>query len=88
MPPIVGIDLGTTNSLVAILRDDRPEIIPDPVTGAALLPSAVSLLPDGSFVVGAAARQRAALHPRGGILSVKRFMGDRKSTRLNSSHRT
>ncbi|MFM7142000.1 MAG: Fe-S protein assembly chaperone HscA [Alphaproteobacteria bacterium] len=75
MPPIVGVDLGTTNSLVAILRDDRPEIIPDPVSGAALLPSAVSLLPDGSFVVGATARSRAALHPRGGILSVKRFMG-------------
>ncbi|MEI8357433.1 MAG: Fe-S protein assembly chaperone HscA [Deltaproteobacteria bacterium] len=75
MPFIVGIDLGTTNSLVAVMRDDRPEIIPDAASGAPLLPSAVSLLPDGSFLVGAGARRRASLHPRSGILSVKRFMG-------------
>ena len=75
MARIVGIDLGTTNSLVAVMRDDRPEILPDPHTGAPLLPSAVSLLPDGSFLVGEAARRRAALHPRSSILSVKRFMG-------------
>jgi len=75
MPFIVGIDLGTTNSLVAVMRDDRPEIIPDAASGAPLLPSAVSLLPDGSFLVGAGARRRASLHPRSGILSAKRFMG-------------
>jgi Fe-S protein assembly chaperone HscA len=72
---IVGIDLGTTNSLVAVMRDDRPEILPDPHSGSPLLPSAVSLLPDGSFLVGDAARRRAALHPHASILSVKRFMG-------------
>ena len=70
MPFIVGIDLGTTNSLVAVMRDDRPAIIPDAASGAPLLPSAVSLLPDGSFLVGAGARRRASLHPRSGILSV------------------
>jgi Fe-S protein assembly chaperone HscA len=75
VPRIVGIDLGTTNSLVAVLRDDRPEILPDPHNGSPLLPSAISLLPDGSFLVGESARRRAALHPRGSILSVKRFMG-------------
>ena len=75
MPFIVGIDLGTTNSLVAVMRDDRPAIIPDAASGAPLLPSAVSLLPDGSFLVGAGARRRASLHPRRGLLSVKRFMG-------------
>jgi molecular chaperone DnaK (HSP70) len=72
---IVGIDLGTTNSLVAVMRGDQPEILPDPHTGARLLPSAVSLLPDGTFLVGEAARRRAALHPRSSVLSVKRFMG-------------
>ncbi|HEY8516861.1 MAG TPA: Fe-S protein assembly chaperone HscA [Candidatus Binatia bacterium] len=74
MARIVGIDLGTTNSLVAVMRGDKPEIIADR-SGARLLPSAVSLLPDGTFLVGEAARRRAALHPRSSILSVKRFMG-------------
>jgi len=72
---IVGIDLGTTNSLVAVMRGERPEILTDPRSGAPLLPSAVSLLPDGTFLVGDSARRRAALHPRSSILSVKRFMG-------------
>lgn len=75
MARIVGIDLGTTNSLVAVMNGDRPEILVDPLSGASLLPSAVSLLPDGSVLVGDAARRRATLHPRSSILSVKRFMG-------------
>ena len=75
MARIAGIDLGTTNSLIAVMRDERPEILPDPHSGAPLLPSAVSLLPDGTFLVGEAARKRAALHPQSSILSVKRFMG-------------
>ena len=76
MPPrIVGIDLGTTNSLVAYMDDDRPALVEDAKTGNTLLPSAVSRLEDGSFVVGEVARQRARLHPRDSILSVKRFMG-------------
>ncbi|MBM4243329.1 MAG: molecular chaperone DnaK [Deltaproteobacteria bacterium] len=75
MARIVGIDLGTTNSLVAVMRDGRPEILPDPHTGSPLLPSAASLLPDGTFLVGESARRRAALHPHASILSVKRFMG-------------
>ncbi|MDG2307947.1 MAG: molecular chaperone DnaK [Candidatus Binatia bacterium] len=76
MPPrIVGIDLGTTNSLVAYMNGDRPEIIPDPGSGDSLLPSAISRLDEGSFVVGEVARQRARLHPKSSVLSVKRFMG-------------
>ncbi len=75
MSRIVGIDLGTTHSLVAVMRGDRPEILADPHDGSTLLPSAVSLMPDGAFLVGEAARRRAALHPRSSILSVKRFMG-------------
>ena len=75
MPRIVGIDLGTTNSLVASMGETGPVILPDPSSGTALLPSAVSLLSDGSFLVGEAARQRAVLHPESSILSVKRFMG-------------
>ncbi|MBM4266508.1 MAG: Fe-S protein assembly chaperone HscA [Deltaproteobacteria bacterium] len=76
MPRVVGIDLGTTNSLVGFLDEDgRPQIVPDPSTESPLLPSAVSRLPDGSFLVGETARRRAVLHPRSSILSVKRFMG-------------
>ena len=75
MDRVVGIDLGTTNSLVAILEDGGPRVLPDPDTGARLLPSAVSFLPDGEIVVGQRARQLAAEHPLDTILSVKRFMG-------------
>ncbi len=75
MARIVGIDLGTTNSLVAVMDGERPRILPDPASGAVLLPSAISLLPDGSFVVGETARRRARLYPRSSLLSVKRFMG-------------
>ncbi len=76
MPPrIVGIDLGTTNSLVAYMNGERPEILADPSTAEALLPSAISRLEDGAFVVGETARRRARLHPESSVLSVKRFMG-------------
>jgi Fe-S protein assembly chaperone HscA len=72
---IVGIDLGTTNSLVAVLTDDGPRVLADPATGERLLPSAVTFLPDGEVVVGTRAREMAAEHPFDTILSVKRFMG-------------
>jgi molecular chaperone HscA len=73
---VVGIDLGTTNSLIAVPGEGgRAVIVPDPDTGARLLPSAVSYLPDGDVLVGAAARARALEHPLETILSVKRFMG-------------
>ncbi len=73
---VVGIDLGTTNSLVAVLDDDGPSVLPNPETGARLLPSAVAFLPVGDEVrVGEAARVLAAERPFDTILSVKRFMG-------------
>jgi molecular chaperone DnaK len=73
---IIGIDLGTTNSLVAVLEDDGPRVLADPTSGEALLPSAVAFLPDGEIVVGRRARDELALtHPFDTILSVKRFMG-------------
>ena len=75
MGRIIGIDLGTTNSLVAVLEADGPRVLRDPETGAVLLPSAVAFLPEGRVVVGAAARALAAEHPFDTILSVKRFMG-------------
>ncbi len=75
MERIVGIDLGTTNSLIAFIDGDAPRVIADPLTGEKLLPSIVSFLEDGSNVVGQEAKARATEHPLTTIHSVKRFMG-------------
>ncbi len=70
---IVGIDLGTTNSLVAVLDEAGPRILG--VEDDALMPSAVRYNDDGSVVVGREARQRAVEFPRETITSAKRLMG-------------
>src|SRR3984957_1085207 len=76
MGRIVGIDLGTTNSLVAYIdpATKEPKCIPGPY-GIALLPSVVSLDADGSIIVGEAARRRLLTQPERTIYSVKRLMG-------------
>ncbi len=76
MGRIVGIDLGTTNSLVAYLdaQTNQPKCIPGPY-GSTLCPSVVSLDPDGSVIVGEAARRRLLTQPERTIYSVKRLMG-------------
>jgi molecular chaperone HscC len=71
---IVGIDLGTTYSLVSVMRDDGPVVLPNAL-GDRLTPSAVSVLEDGSLVIGAAARARATTHPERTALVWKRDMG-------------
>lgn len=70
----VGIDLGTTNSLVASLRSGVPETFPD-AQGQHLLPSVVRYLPDGQVEVGQDALAAAAGDPHNTIASVKRLMG-------------
>ncbi len=70
----IGIDLGTTNSLVAVVMSGRARCLLDE-TGNPLLPSAVRYEPDGTVVVGRAARDEAAAHPERTFTSVKRFMG-------------
>ncbi len=72
-PRPIGIDLGTTNSLVAYVRDERPEVIED-CEGISLQPSVVSYSRTGVFV-GPAGQARAVGHPVDTIVSVKRFMG-------------
>jgi len=76
MGRIVGIDLGTTNSLVAYLdaRTGQPKCISGPY-GSTLCPSVVSLDRDGSIIVGEAARNRLLTQPERTIYSVKRLMG-------------
>ena len=58
---IIGIDLGTTNSLAAIWRDGRPQLIPNSL-GEYLTPSVVSLDDDGTVLVGRAAQERLISH--------------------------
>ena len=73
-PRAIGIDLGTTNSLVAYVKNERPTAIED-CNQKSLLPSAVHYGDRGEVVVGGDALLRAAEHPRETIVSVKRFMG-------------
>ncbi|GJH27545.1 Fe-S protein assembly chaperone HscA [Caballeronia novacaledonica] len=74
----VGIDLGTTNSLVAAVRSSVPEALPDE-DGHVLLPSVVRYLEKGGRRIGRTAKEEAVLDPRNTIVSVKRFMGRGKS---------
>ena len=71
---IVGIDLGTTFSLAAFVRDGRPVVVRDEA-GTALVPSVISFHDDGSVLVGSPARERALSDPDHTIFSVKRLMG-------------
>jgi molecular chaperone DnaK (HSP70) len=80
--PILGIDLGTTNSLVAVADERGPRVIGDGGDGGeggegdgGIVPSAVRYEPDGSVVVGRVALDEAPLHPRRTVTSVKRLMG-------------
>jgi molecular chaperone DnaK len=75
MEPILGIDLGTTNSVVAILQDGKPVVLPVE-QGRKTLPSAVGLDSAGERLVGTPARNQAILAPERTVLSVKRKMGE------------
>ena len=70
----VGIDLGTTNSLVATVKSGAAEVLLD-LDGQPLLPSVVRYLKDGSAIVGYEAKAQQAVDPQNTIISVKRFMG-------------
>ncbi len=70
----VGIDLGTTNSLVATVRSGSPEVLSDE-DGRALLPSIVRYLPNGHAHIGHKARAHQTTDPKNTVVSVKRFMG-------------
>jgi molecular chaperone HscC len=78
---IIGIDLGTTNSAVAIWRDGKAQLIPNSL-GDVLTPSAVGLSGDGTLLVGVAARDRQPLYPRLTATAFKRLMGTQKKVKL------
>ena len=72
---IVGIDLGTTNSEIAVVRNGRVEVIPVS-SGVRILPSVVGIGDDGELLVGEAARNQYAVHPERTVRSIKRRMGE------------
>ncbi|MCM2271871.1 MAG: molecular chaperone DnaK, partial [candidate division Zixibacteria bacterium] len=76
MPKIIGIDLGTTNSCVAVLEGKDPVVIPN-LEGARTTPSVVAFAKDGERLVGAAAKRQAVTNSENTIFSIKRFMGRR-----------
>src|SRR5438067_3944981 len=71
--PIIGIDLGTTNSEVAFVRDGQPHVFAE--DGDPILPSFVGLTDDGRLLVGQAARNQWVLAPERTVKSIKRRMG-------------
>ncbi len=72
---IIGIDLGTTNSLVAYLNDGKPEIVKDEQGKTSLVPSIVHFAEDGNIIVGDAAKDQLINAPERTIYSVKRLLG-------------
>jgi len=78
---IVGIDLGTTNSEIAVWRDGHPVVLADD-SGRKILPSVVGVTETGALLVGEEARNQALLHPERTVRSVKRRMGKDERIRL------
>src|SRR5712691_4783657 len=74
MPKVVGIDLGTTNSLVAYMDGSVPRIIVD-AEGRGILPSVIAFGEKGEIVVGEEAKRQLISHSERTIYSIKRFMG-------------
>src|SRR5918994_3291834 len=74
MNKVVGIDLGTTNSGIAILESGEPSVIPN-AEGGRTTPSVVAFGKDGERLVGQVAKRQAVTNPENTIYSIKRFMG-------------
>ena len=76
MATAVGIDLGTTNSVIAVTEAGKPTVVPN-AEGHRTTPSVVAFTPQGERLVGQLARRQAILNPKGTIYSAKRFIGRR-----------
>src|SRR5918995_3234227 len=71
---VIGIDLGTTNSVVAVMENGQPTVIVNQ-EGSRLTPSVVGFAKDGERLVGQVAKRQAVTNPENTVFSVKRFMG-------------
>ncbi|MBE3589592.1 MAG: molecular chaperone DnaK [Firmicutes bacterium] len=76
MGRVIGIDLGTTNSVVAVMEGGEPIVIPN-AEGSRLTPSVVAFTKDGERLVGQVAKRQAVTNPQNTVFSIKRFMGRR-----------
>ena len=76
MNKIIGIDLGTTNSVVAVMEGGEPVVI-STAEGSRLLPSVVAFNKNGERLVGQTAKRQAVINPENTVYSIKRFMGRR-----------
>ncbi|MFQ5745583.1 MAG: molecular chaperone DnaK [Gemmatimonadota bacterium] len=85
MAKVIGIDLGTTNSVVAVMEGGDPVVIPNS-EGARTTPSVVAYTKDGERLVGQVAKRQAVTNPLNTIFSIKRFMG-RKSSEVESERK-
>ena len=85
MSKVIGIDLGTTNSVVAVMEGGDPVVIPN-AEGARTTPSVVAYTKDGERLVGQVAKRQAVTNPANTIFSIKRFMG-RKCSEVESERK-
>src|SRR5713101_6887578 len=85
MPKTVGIDLGTTNSVIAVMEGGEPVVIPN-AEGSRTTPSVVAFTKTGERLVGTLARRQAAVNPENTVYSIKRFMG-RKFSEVESERK-
>lgn len=83
---VIGIDLGTTNSEVAIIRDGRPEIVQE--DGEAMVPSCVGVDEAGGIIVGRQARNQWIAAPERTVLSIKRMMGSGEMVKMGDGEYT
>src|SRR5438876_12415859 len=83
---VIGIDLGTTNSVVAVMEGGQPTVIVNQ-EGARLTPSVVGLAKDGERLVGQVAKRQAVTNPENTIFSIKRFMGRKYDEVANEAAR-
>src|SRR5687768_1870493 len=74
MSKIIGIDLGTTNSVVAIMEGNEPKVIVN-AEGSRITPSVVGFAKNGERLVGQVAKRQAVTNPENTVFSIKRFMG-------------
>ncbi len=83
---IIGIDLGTTNSVVAVMEGGDPVVIPN-AEGGRVTPSVVAFTKDGERLVGQVAKRQAVTNPQNTVFSIKRFMGRRTSEVVEETKR-
>ena len=76
MGKIIGIDLGTTNSVVAVMEGDTPKVLTN-AQGSRITPSVIGFTDKGERLVGQIARHQQVTNPKNTVYSIKRFMGRR-----------